>query len=357
MKKIWAGINPANVWDGHVHLIGVGDSGSGVWFNPNMDSLLHPILKIQKTFYMHGGCVDAQQVDKSYVDRLVALMSEMPNGCKAMLFAFDWFHDSQGNIDRNQSIFHIPNTYAAQVAKEYSQYFEWVASIHPYRVDAVDALEKAHAEGARAIKWLPSGMGIDTASEKCDAFYRAASRLRIPIISHTGAESAVQGGDQSYGNPLKIRRALDAGVQVVLAHCASDGYDNDLDNGGKKVRSLELFVRLMNDPRYKELLYGEISAITLINHAAAIPTILENSDWLDRLTNGSDYPLPAILPLISVTKLASMGLLDETALPFLKELHSYHPLMFDFAVKRLIQWNGKSFPSKVFETRSVFQKI
>ena len=34
-----------------------------------------------------------------------------------------------------------------------------------------------------------------------------------------------------FGNPLRLRRALDAGVRVVVAHCASMGQDRDLDRG------------------------------------------------------------------------------------------------------------------------------
>ena len=52
--------------------------------------------------------------------------------------------------------------------------FEWVASIHPYRTDALEALEQAKRDGARAVKWLPSAMGIDPASPRCDRFYRAS---------------------------------------------------------------------------------------------------------------------------------------------------------------------------------------
>lgn len=93
--------------------------------------------------------------DASFVTRMKQLASEMPNGYKTMLFAFDWFRDEQGVADSKSSIFHVPNEYAAKIATLYLQYFEWGASIHPYRPDAKDALEKAHSEGARAIKWLP----------------------------------------------------------------------------------------------------------------------------------------------------------------------------------------------------------
>lgn len=350
----WEGIDPNKVWDCHVHLVGTGDSDSGIWFNPNMDSYMHPILKVQKLFYMNGGCTDPDRIDESYLDRLVEITKGMPQGFKSMVFAFDRFHAENGKPDNAQSIFYIPNDYAAAVAKANPGIFEWVASIHPYRADAIDALQKAHAEGARAIKWLPSGMGLDPLSPKCDRFYRALADLNIPIISHTGRESAVQGGSQAHGNPLRMRKALDAGVRVALAHCASDGHDEDMDNSNKEVKSFELFARLMDTPEYEGLVFGEISALTLINHAWAIKPILAHADWRGRLINGSDYPLPGIMPLISPSILASDGLLDEEAVPVLEHLRNYNPLMFDFVLKRHLRHEGNRFPAQAFETRAFF---
>jgi uncharacterized protein len=355
MQQIWRGLDTSQVWDCHMHITGVGDSAkSGAWFNPVMDSYFHPILNIQKRFYMNGSCASDGNVDQSYIERLIQISAEMPVGYKSMLFAFDWFRDAQGKPLKEHSIFHIPNEYIANIASEHSQYFEWVASIHPYRADAIDALEQAKAQGARAIKWLPSGMGIDPASPKCDAFYKKTASLNMPIISHTGRESAVQGGDQAHGNPLRMRRALDQGVRVILAHCASDGDDEDLDNKSKRVKSIDLFSRLMDTSDYKTLVFGEISALTLINHAWAIKPILARIDWHNRLLNGSDYPLPGIFPLINTEQLASMGLIESEYLQFLQQLKQYNPLMFDFAVKRLIKFNGVGFANSVFETRHIF---
>ncbi len=356
MQQIWEGIDPEQVWDSHVHIVGTGDSDSGIWFNPNMDSWLHPSLKIQKKFYENGACAEPSEIDHSTISRMLTLSKEMPTGYKSLLFAFDWFHDEKGIARKENSIFHIPNQYAAEIAIAHSQYFEWVASIHPYRKDAVDALVEAHARGARAVKWLPPGMGIDPASPKCDRFYRKAADLNIPIITHTGKESAVQGGDQNHGNPLRLRRALDHGVKVIMAHCASDGDDEDFDDGNKRISSLALFTRLMDTPDYEAFAYGEISALTLVNHAWAITPILERTDWHHRLINGSDYPLPAIMPLINTRQLYQMGLLESEHLPFLQALKTYNPLMFDFAVKRLLQFNGNHFSQQVFETRRFFER-
>lgn len=355
MQEIWRGIRPELVWDTHVHLVGTGDSDSGIWSSPNMDSYWHPILKVQKNFYMNGSCAVDGDIDNSTVQRMLAKLEDMPVGFKLMLFAFDWFHDENGQPIKDHSIFHVPNAYAAALARQNADRFEWVCSIHPYRADAIDALDLAHAQGARAVKWLPSGMGIDPANSKCDLFYQKLQSLQMPIISHTGAESAVQGGNQAHGNPLRMRRALDAGVRVVLAHCASDGFDEDSDNNNKRIKSFDLFARLMDTPDYQQLVFGEISALTLINHAWAIKPILQRADWHHRLLNGSDYPLPGILPLINTQSLAKDGLLNMEYVPFLQALKNHNALLFDFAVKRLLEVDGTKFANSVFETKSFFK--
>ena len=170
MEQIWKGVDASQVWDCHAHIIGAGNNGSGAWFNPNMESWMHPILKVQKNFYMNGGCIVERHEDESFVTRMTQLAREMPAGYKTMLFAFDWFRDEQGVADSKSSIFHVPNEYAFKVANQYPQHFEWVASIHPYRPDAIDALERAHSEGACAVKWLPTGMNIDPAYQNVPSF-------------------------------------------------------------------------------------------------------------------------------------------------------------------------------------------
>lgn len=354
---VWRNIRPELVWDAHVHLVGVGDSGPETWFNPRMDRFYHPQLKVQKSFYMNATCAEKGHVDQSTVARLEALTEPLPQGMKLMLFAFDWYRDEKGRILQEQSIFHVSDQYAAKVAQHNPERFEWVASIHPYREDAVEALEHAVEHGAKAVKWLPSGMGIDPASPLCDAFYRKAAELGIPVISHTGKESAVAGGYQSYGNPLRMRRALEHGVKVILAHCASDGTDEDTDHGGRVVSSFELFSRMMDDSRYQGLLYGDISATTLINHAWVLPKLIARQDWHARLVHGSDYPLPGVMPLTNMNTMIAKGWLDARHKSFLLTLKQYNPLLYDFALKRLLVINGQSFSPQVFETQSVFRRV
>jgi mannonate dehydratase len=203
-------------------------------------------------------------------------------------------------------------------------------------------------------------MGIDPASPRCDRFYAALARLDVPLVTHGGLERAVISGySQDLGNPLRLRRALAAGVRVIVAHCASMGTDRDLDRGadGPLVPSFDLFARLMEDARYDGRLYGDISAMPQVNRAApALARVVERTDWHPRLLNGSDYPLPGVMPLFSVDYLVSLGLLTERAAPTLKAIRAHNPLLFDFVAKRHLRSGGKSLARSVFETRGFFER-
>ncbi|MBK6655539.1 amidohydrolase family protein [Zoogloea sp.] len=362
VRAAWEGLDPARVWDCHAHLAGIGDGGSGVTITPRMLSPLHPTEYFQRLFYLNAGCAHEApgRVDQSYVERLHNLADGMQTGFKLMLLAFERTHDAHGRPQPELTAFHVPNAYARDVARANPAYFEWVCSIHPYRPDCVEALEGAARDGARAVKWLPPAMGIDPASPACDRFYTAMARLGIPLITHAGEEKAVHGaGQPAWGNPLRLRRALDHGVRVVIAHCASLGEDQDEDRGrsGPRVSSFSLFSRLMGEQRYAGLLSGDISAINLRNRdVAIIRLLLEQEDWHPRLLFGTDYPLPGILPLVSARQLARERLLDPAAVPVLETLREHNPLLFDFVLKRHLRSGQRHFARGVFETRNFFDR-
>src|SRR6202008_2348268 len=192
VRQAWDGIDASQCWDSHSHLIGTGDSGSGIFVNPRPESLLDPGQYARRLFFLNAGCVhDATgSVDRAYVDRVRNLIDGMRRGVKLVLYAFERAYAERGEADIPHTIFHIPNEYARDVAKRHPEDFEWAASIHPYRKDCIAELEKAKREGARAGKWLPSAMGIDPASPKCDRFYEFLSRSNLPLIAHGGLERA-----------------------------------------------------------------------------------------------------------------------------------------------------------------------
>ena len=357
MRSAWEGIDATRVWDSHSHLIGTGDSGSGIYVNPATDSLLNPGQYARRLFFLNAGCAHEARdsVDRAYVERMHNLIDGLRRGVKLLLYAFERAYDERGEPDAVHTIFHIPDRYARDIARKHPDYFEWAASIHPYRADAIAALEQAVRDGARAVKWLPSAMGIDPASPRCDRFFEALKRADVPLVAHAGLERAVLGREaHDFGNPLRLRRALDAGVRVVVAHCASMGEDRDLDRGanGPYVDSFSLFVRVFE--RYANC-YGDVSAMTQVNRAGpALARVIESDAWHARLLNGSDYPLPGVMPIFSVDYLVSLKLLEPAAAPVLRDIRLHNPLLFDFVLKRSLRANGKALAARVFETREFF---
>ncbi len=362
VRAAWAGLDPRKVLDCHAHLVGTGDSGGGAFVNARMASPLSPLLFAQYLFYLNAGCVhDARdRIDAAYVERMHNLIDGMAPGFKLLLFAFEAYVTEAGEVDWEHTPFHVPDRYAAAIARRDAKYFDWAASIHPYRRDAVERVDQAVRDGALAVKWLPASMGIDPASPRCDRFYEALVRLDLPLVSHAGHEAAVAAGDrQRLGNPLRLRRPLEHGVRVVIAHCASLGADPDLDRGpdGPPVESFALFARLMEDKRYEGRLYGDLSAMTQRNRVGVpLRTVIERGDWHPRLLNGSDYPLPGIMPLFSLDDLVAQGFVARPVAEVLKRVREYNPLLFDFALKRHLVSNGKRLSPSVFETRGFFTR-
>jgi len=348
-------VDMTQVWDGHIHLVGLGDTDSGIWVNPKLQRFWHIREYAQFRFYLNAACVAPNMpLDNGFIARLKSL--QWQKVVRFMLLAFDFSYDEQGNKLLKKTAFHTPNDYAARIHAEFPETFEWIASIHPYRQDCVEALEKAVKQGARGVKWLPPSMGMNPSSPLCDRLYEAMARLKIPLLCHCGDEYAVAGTNtQAYGNPLALRRALDWGVKVVIAHCASLGKNNDIDKGknAKKVRNFELFTRLMNESKYEGLLFGDISAMPQINRAGDdLDRLITQIDWHERLLYGSDYPLPAILPLFSLNFLIKRKYITEKQAKILSQIRLHNPLLFTFVLTRHLQLNGKRFKSSVFQTRS-----
>ena len=68
-------------------------------------------------------------------------------------------------------------------------------------------LGRVVSHGARAVKWIPSAMGIDPASPACDRFFEALTRLDVPLLIHGGYEHPLIGSGtlQEFNNPLTLR--------------------------------------------------------------------------------------------------------------------------------------------------------
>ena len=358
LDAAFARLDGGRLFDYHTHVVGTGAGGTGNFVNPKMHTWRHPLRRVKLALYMSAAGVGAlEDADRAYVERLVALARHVEAGGRHGLLAFDKHYRPDGTVDLEKTEFYVPNDYVFALAEKFPDKFAPVASVNPYRPDALAELRRCAARGARVVKWLPNAMGIDPADERCDPFYQTMKELGLVLLSHGGEEKAVEAEeDQKLGNPLRLRRALEHGVRVVVAHCAGLGEGEDLESPGREPRpNFELFLRLMGERRYEGLLYADISAMTQYNRAGApLRTVLEREDLHPRLVNGSDYPLPAFNVLIQTRALVRRGYITPDERRALNELYDFNPLLFDFALKRTLKapGTGRRLPDSVFTARA-----
>lgn len=353
IRKAYADIDSSKLVDYHTHIVGL-DEKQGTSVNPKMLSWWHPINRIKTSVYLSGsGVSDLEKANDQYVERLVKLIRSNPHNGKHQILAFDYHYNSDGTINHDKSEFYVSNDYIWKLSQKYPDIFTPVISVHPYRKDATAELTKWAEKGLHWVKWLPNAHGIDASNPKLDEYYKVMKKYDMTLLTHVGEEQAVEADeDQKLGNPLLFRRPLDMGIKVVMAHCASLGEDEDFDNDNKKVSSFDLFIRMMDNPKYDGLLYGEISAMTQFNRLPKpLLTLLERTDLHHRLINGSDYPLPAINVVIHTRALVKYGMITKQEREYLNEIYKYNPLVFDYVLKRTIRHPklGTGFNKAVFE--------
>lgn len=361
IDQTFEGLDPKCTVDFHVHAVGLGANGSGAWVNPKMLDMFSPKSFMKYNVYMSAsGITDIENADKQYLTRLANLLRSEPRMGRALLFAFDHYHDIKGKVVKEKSTFHIPNDYVIGAAKRYPDIFIPVSSIHPYREDAISELKRVNGLGVRFIKWLPNSQHIDALDKRTLLFLNTMKELDMTLITHTGEEKAVEGEEyQKLGNPLRFRKALDNGVRIIMAHLASLGECEDLDNPGSGKKScFDLYWRLMKEERYENNLLGETSALTLYTRLGKpLNTLLENPKMAHRMVHGSDYPLPAINILYRTSQYVEEGYLPQKLEEPLNEIYRYNPLLYNLVVKKNMKHpkTGAKMANKIFHGKNLVE--
>jgi len=348
-----------DVWDMHTHLGGVGHGASGCCVHPNMQSpWLHPINAVKyKVFLSSAGVASgSKQIDEDYADRLALLIRSVRpyRWAKHFLLALDHWYDVDGRRRDDLTGLYTPNDYMMSICEKYPDCFVPCISVHPFRPDAIEQLDYWGKKGVRLLKWLPNAQGIIPSHEKCTPFYAKMKEYGMVLLCHVGEEHSIDFGgiDQSFGNPLHLRKPLEAGVKVIAAHCASEGHNKDLEDPAlPTVLNFHLFLRLMDDERYKDLFFADISAMTAFKRlGVAMTTMLDRPDLHDRLVFGSDYPVPCINIVVQTSSLVKWKYITEEERSLLNEIYDYNPLLFDFVTKRCLKSpdTGRKFSKCVF---------
>lgn len=239
----------------------------------------------------------------------LALLRETRHVDQIVILAHDAVYARNGDLLPQKTHFYIPNTYVLNLADEDPQLLAG-ASIHPYRDDALDELDRVVQEGAVLIKWLPNTQGFDPMDRANVPFLKKLAEYRIPLLCHTGPEFALKPLNQSLGDPHRLRLALEEGVTVIAAHGGGFGW---LPGSG-----FGKFVNMLLEyPNF----YTDLSALTLPPRSRFLTALLDRPEVHSKLVQGSDYPLPVSpWPFIHRIPFKEMRLLSRIKSPFDRDL-------------------------------------
>lgn len=270
--------NQKRIIDMHCHTAGIGAGGSGCFVSP----ALRKSWKYR--IYLRAFGVTEKEIlkegDGLIFRRLSETLAQSKRVAKAVVLAMDGVVNDKGELDRTRTEIYIPNEFVASETRRY-QNLLYGASINPYRKDAIQRLEKAAADGAVLIKWLPSIQHIDPADEKLVPFYERMKELGLPLLTHTGEESSFTWTRDELGDPDRLRLPLKLGVTVIAAHAGSNGRNNGESNHDRFLRLCSEFPNL----------YADISALTQLNRLGHLPRLLNHRELHHRLLYGTDMPL------------------------------------------------------------------
>lgn len=276
--------------DFHVHLTGAGCCNSGIFLSDG--------FKRRPTFlairYMQK-VTDEQlvtDIDELWVKRIQNLVSESKFVSQAVTLCLDKVYSDNGVAQDELTQMYVPNSWGEKIVRASQGKLLFGASVHPYRKDAVQELERLKHQSVTLIKWLPSVLGVDPVHKNCHAFYAALRDLKIPLLSHTDTERtfAHLGPNWAEKNHInRLRTALEMGVTVIAAHAGTPTQMDELEALAKQFPNLYADTSgLFNPVRAR-------AAVALFKRA-------KNSILRERLLFASDWPVP-VMPLFILDKL------------------------------------------------------
>ncbi len=257
-----------------------------------------PFRFMQWKFGLRGA---SAATEVALCEKLVKTIDETPKIDKAVVLAFDAVHDDAGRFDADNTHLYVTNSYVMEVVAKHPRTL-FGASVHPYRKDALEELERCIKGGAVLLKWLPMVQGFNPADPRCFPFYEMLAHYKLPLLSHTGAENSLPVLDYSTADPKLLIPALDRGVTVIAAHCGTRLWPSEPD-------FLPDFIRMAKE---YEHLYGDTAALNLPMRWKAFDAIFEDETLRSKIVHGSDWP---IVPVAYVGRLGvgeSLQLMAES---------------------------------------------
>jgi len=319
------------ILDVHCHYPGVNPAFNSVE-DLHVNKIKKSELKIGIRYYCHNLGIkyttNFSEFNKNSEKKLIETVNDSIAD-QVVILAFDGVY-RKGKIVNHKSILYVDNEKAYALAKKQDKML-FGASINPEREDALEELEKISKLNPALIKMHPAFQLFDPKNEKYKKLYKAITKLKIPVLMHTGQEYSIPGAEvdkkvQSIENTIPL---LELGCTVIAAHGGGAFLLKDKKTFKKVIKLLEQYPNL----------YLDISAIANIHSKQRLIRVLKNELAVSRSIYGSDYPLAptpvVLLPELGIKKYSELrktkNLISKDIM--LKKKIGYPPEVFERGYK------------------------
>ncbi|NWG00055.1 MAG: amidohydrolase family protein [Thermoanaerobaculaceae bacterium] len=222
--------------------------------------------------------------------RVVAALQGARSVDRGVVLALDAIYREDGTRCWDESGMVVSNDYVMELVRSTDKAL-FGASVHPNRGEREGRAELERClEGpppAALVKWIPNSQLIDPSQPRHDWFYKVLAASGVPLLCHCGPEYAVpvpapQAQHQRLGDPRRLRRALELGVTVIVAHAATRFFPTDAED-----YLAELGQMMQEFPS----LFADVSAFCTLCRLGTARRVLDTLPP-DRLVLGSDFPIP-----------------------------------------------------------------
>lgn len=267
-------------YDIHVHIAGTGDAIDGNYLSPKTLKSRN-IHRLYKVWGLSGPAVETHGIDELMQERLLEWIRQSELD-RVVLLALDPVYRPDGALAPEATQMVVNNDFVANIASREEKVL-FGASVHPFRLDALTELERLVQRGACLNKWIPSAQQIPVDDKRCLPFYEALAHYNLPLLCHSGPEHLLSGNNR-LNDPRRLQVALERGVRVIAAHCATRIY-------AYEPSWYSAWRRLALD---HEHMYGDLSACALLTRALLVHRIRKDAVLSTKVLYGSDFPVPTM---------------------------------------------------------------
>ena len=249
-------------------VLGNGSHGSGCYLNKNITTVTNPWEYLKFSIYeTAAGIIQTSRCDLQYMDVLTGYFAQQAPHGRALLFAFDQVHGDDGKARPEESEFYTPNEYVCRPRQASSP------STSAVRLGAPVSARRGRGarEGRRG-----RARGGEVAAERDE--HRPGVRALRRVLRRDGAAQ----GAAHHATPAKRRRCTpkSGSASATRSSCAARSSAGHASSPtapprseprprrrrGRAVgRQLRPLQRLMGEPQWLGRLWGDASAITIVN--------------------------------------------------------------------------------------------